>query len=114
MGDGDRVLPLEAIEIDRCFVADLRVRPKCRTVLLPIVARPNALCWRTNSERAQTAEQVPALSKQECAPMSGFRFSRRLLAVEFRDLAGTFGGASTRAGAGRFDRPERAGVRRRL
>ena len=112
IGDRDRILPVDAIEIDRRFVADLPVRPECATVVSTIVARPNALCLRTTSEATETAEQVHRLSEQGCALMQGFLFPRPLLADEFMGLAGSFGGASIRAGVGRFDLSERASVRR--
>jgi len=50
IGDEHRVLPVQAIEIDRCFMADLQVRPKCTTFVLTIVASPSALCLHTISK----------------------------------------------------------------
>jgi diguanylate cyclase (GGDEF)-like protein/PAS domain S-box-containing protein len=75
-------LPLDALKVDRSFVAGLGTEPRDTAITEAIVAMSRALSLQVVGEGAETAEQVQELSRLGCDLVQGYHFSRPVPAAE--------------------------------
>jgi EAL domain-containing protein (putative c-di-GMP-specific phosphodiesterase class I) len=68
-------LPLDALKVDRSFVASLAAEPRRSPIAEAIVAMAKALSLVVIGEGAETPEQVQALSRLGCDLAQGYAFS---------------------------------------
>jgi len=90
-------LPLDALKVDRSFVAGLGVEARDTAVTEAIVAMSRALSLRVVGEGAETAEQVAELRRLGCDLVQGFHISRPVPAAEITRLLTMGPGALLRA-----------------
>ncbi len=75
-------LPLDALKVDRSFVAGLGSEPRDTAITEAIVAMSRALSLRVVGEGAETATQIAELSRMGCDLVQGYHFSRPVPAAE--------------------------------
>jgi diguanylate cyclase (GGDEF)-like protein/PAS domain S-box-containing protein len=69
-------LPLDALKVDRSFVAGLGAEPRDTAITEAIVAMSRALSLQVVGEGAETAQQIDELSRLGCDLVQGYHFSR--------------------------------------
>jgi diguanylate cyclase (GGDEF)-like protein/PAS domain S-box-containing protein len=79
-------LPLDALKVDRSFVAGLGVQPRDTAVTEAIVAMSRALSLTVVGEGAETAAQVAELRRLGCDLVQGYHISRPVPAAEITRL----------------------------
>ena len=75
-------LPLDALKVDRSFVAGLGTEPRDTAITEAIVAMSRALSLQVVGEGAETAQQIDELSRLGCDLVQGYHFSRPVPASE--------------------------------
>ena len=75
-------LPLDALKVDRSFVAGLGTEPRDTAITEAIVAISRALSLQVVGEGAETAQQIDELSRLGCDLVQGYHFSRPVPASE--------------------------------
>lgn len=75
-------LPLDALKVDRSFVAGLGREPRDTAITEAIVAMSRALSLEVVGEGAETAQQIAELSRLGCDLVQGYHFSRPVPAGE--------------------------------
>ena len=75
-------LPLDALKVDRSFVAGLGTEPRDTAITEAIVAMSRALSLQVVGEGAETAQQIDELSRLGCDLVQGYHFSRTVPASE--------------------------------
>ncbi len=71
-----RELPVDALKIDRSFVADLTRSERDRAIVAAMLSMAQSLGIRTIAEGVETAAQADILCRQGCRELQGFRFGR--------------------------------------
>lgn len=67
-----RLLPLDAIKIDRSFIVDLHERGAGRTIVAAIIDMAHALDLRVVAEGVETEEQLRVLAALACDDVQGY------------------------------------------
>ena len=80
--------PVEAIKIDKAFVAGLGVHAADRAIVSAAISLATALDATTVAEGVETADQVSALRDLGCDLAQGYHFSRPKPAGEFEQVMG--------------------------
>ena len=75
-------LPLDALKVDRSFVAGLGTEPRDTAITEAIVAMSRALSLQVVGEGAETLLQIDELSRLGCDLVQGYHFSRPVPAAE--------------------------------
>jgi EAL domain-containing protein (putative c-di-GMP-specific phosphodiesterase class I) len=75
-------LPLDALKVDRSFVAGLGSEPRDTAITEAIVAMSRALSLQVVGEGAETILQIDELSRLGCDLVQGYHFSRPVPAAE--------------------------------
>lgn len=92
-----KLLPLDALKLDRSMIDGIESDPRDRAVLRAIVALAQALGIAVVAEGIENPEQRAIAEEEGCALYQGFLRSAPLGAEEFRDLALAVGKAAPRA-----------------
>ncbi len=81
-----RELALDALKIDRSFVAELSENPNKGSIAVAIIAMAKSLKLRVVAEGVETEEQVEVLRKQGCDELQGWLVGKPMPADEFAEL----------------------------
>jgi diguanylate cyclase (GGDEF)-like protein/PAS domain S-box-containing protein len=79
-------LPVNAVKIDRSFIAGMTASPHNMTIVATIISLAHCLNLKVVAEGVETREQLEALRRLRCDEMQGFLFSRALPPDEIRRL----------------------------
>jgi diguanylate cyclase (GGDEF)-like protein/PAS domain S-box-containing protein len=79
-------LPLQAVKIDRSFIATLGADAATTSIVSAIIALAHSMSLRVIAEGVETPEQVRFLRQHRCDEIQGWAFSRALPAAEFAEL----------------------------
>jgi diguanylate cyclase (GGDEF)-like protein len=74
--------PVDALKIDRSFVAKMTSSRESQTILQSLVALGRALCIETLAEGIEQKHELTALQDQQCDSGQGFLFARPLDAAD--------------------------------
>jgi diguanylate cyclase (GGDEF)-like protein len=74
--------PVDALKIDRSFVAKMTSSRESHTILQSLVALGRALCIETLAEGIEEKHELTALQDQQCDSGQGFLFARPLDAAD--------------------------------
>jgi EAL domain-containing protein (putative c-di-GMP-specific phosphodiesterase class I) len=69
-------LPMDALKIDRSFVAGMSASPENRTIVSTIISLAHSLGLKVVAEGVETDEQLKILRLLKCDEMQGFLLSR--------------------------------------
>jgi EAL domain-containing protein (putative c-di-GMP-specific phosphodiesterase class I) len=78
--------PLDAIKIDRSFVAGLANDPRDQAIVSSLISLSRALGCTVTAEGVETEEQLAALRQLECERLQGFLLARPMPADELTEL----------------------------
>jgi EAL domain-containing protein (putative c-di-GMP-specific phosphodiesterase class I) len=76
-------MPVEALKIDRSFVASMGEDPVCASIVQAIITLAQTLRIKSIAEGVETREQAEQLRKLRCDFAQGYLFGRPLSAEEF-------------------------------
>jgi diguanylate cyclase (GGDEF)-like protein/PAS domain S-box-containing protein len=75
-------LPIDALKIDKSFIADLGKDPDDAAIVTATVAMAKSMGLKVVAEGVETQEQVDFLMNLECEELQGFYFSEPLTAAD--------------------------------
>jgi EAL domain len=83
-----KALPLDALKIERAFVAEVADDERDRAVVRCVVALGDSLGLTTTAEGIETGEQLRALRRLGCTLAQGYLFARPMPAPELEAWLG--------------------------
>ncbi|GIL03347.1 MAG: hypothetical protein BroJett030_32460 [Alphaproteobacteria bacterium] len=99
-------LPLDALKIDRTFVADMTRDTGARQIVEAIAELSHKLHFRTIAEGVENDQQIGLLRRLGVDHLQGYRFSRPVRFEKFRDMLRS--GAAAAAGSTTTARQQRS------
>lgn len=85
-------LPVDALKIDRSFVADMNTSPEHLAIVSTVISLARALNLRVIAEGVETQEQWNLLKLLKCDELQGYVFSRPLPAADLEPMLAKPGG----------------------
>src|SRR5207248_242666 len=95
--------PLDAIKIDRSFVADLAEDPRDQAIVASLIGLARALGCAVTAEGVETEDQLMALRLLECERVQRFLLARPMPTDELAELLADPPDAATRPTAATSD-----------
>ena len=88
------ILPLRWMKIDRCFIADITVKPINQKIVLSIIRLAESLGYETIAEGVETEDELNYLVNLGCRYIQGYYFSKPLSADEIEAFVCDFSNAA--------------------